>query len=167
MSELRKPSFWVSLFVTWLLLVAAYLLFTSNLQKEEVYAGLAVGVVATIASATLQSLGLVRFRPRGRDLIQAWRLPWYMVSGAWELTKALCQQLFTTAGCQSIVYAVPFDMGGDAPPDVSRRTLATVYTTLTPNFVILGFIPEQRLLLYHQVLQGPVLKMTEKLGARP
>jgi hypothetical protein len=50
---------------------------------------------------------------------------------------------------------------------VGRRVLAVGYTTLTPNFVVLGIARKQGLLLYHQVLAGEVLEMTRKLGARP
>lgn len=168
MAELRKPSYWLSLFVTWVILVGVYLLFTSNLEKAEVYTALGAAAVAAAASAIFDSLGVVAFRPRLRDLAQAWRIPWYMVEGTWELGRAMGRQLFTRDGASSIVYAVPFEMGSpDNPADAARRALAIFYTTITPNFVVLGFVSEQRIMLYHQVLPGPVLQMTVNLGARP
>lgn len=164
----NRPSWTVYLvgcLFTYAALSGLWLLFTANLSKPEILVGLGAAAVATAATMIFQSVALVAFRPRLRDWAQAWRIPWYMIKGMWELLQALGRQLFTQAGTESIVYAVPFDVGGDDSASAGRRALAITYTTLTPNFVIIGIVREQRLLLYHQVVTGPVVEMTRKLGA--
>jgi len=168
MAELRTPFYWVGIFFTWVILIGVYLLFTSNLQKPEVYVGIGAAAIAATASAVFESLGVVAFRPRLLDLLRAWRIVGYMFSGSWELLKAMAMQIFTRPGAQSIVFAVPFDLGEDDDPRAAaRRALAIIYTTMTPNFVVLGLDRKNRLMLYHQVLSGPVLEITKELGAKP
>ena len=67
----------------------------------------------------------------------------------------------------SLMLAVPFDMGGDDPESHARRALAVTLTTLTPNAVVLGFVPEPGLMLLHQIMPAKLSRMTINLGARP
>ena len=150
---------------TYAALFGLWLLFTSQVTKPEVCIGLGAAAVGTVGAMLFEAVGLIKFNPRLRDWMQGWRIPWYMLEGTWELLQALCKQLFTKDGTPSIVYAVPFDVGGDDSVSAGRRALAITYTTLTPNFVVVGIVAEQRLLVYHQVIPGPVLEMTKKLGA--
>jgi hypothetical protein len=147
---------------------AIYLLYASTLAPTELVVGIGATVVSTIAAGVFGATGIVQFRPRLRDLLQCWRIPWYSVEGTVELFRALARQLFTTQGAQSLVRAVPFAVGKDDDPQaIARRALAVAYTTMTPNFIVFGVARNQALLLYHQVLSGPVLKMTINLGANP
>lgn len=61
--------------------------------------------------------------------------------------KALGKQLFTKKGADSLIRAVPFEVGDDDAHSAARRALAVTYTTLTPNFVVLGIAHKQALLL--------------------
>lgn len=147
---------------------AIYLLYASTLAPTELVAGIGAAVVSAIAASVFGAMGIVQFRPRFRDLVECWRIPWYAVEGTVELFRALARQLFTSKGADSLVRAVPFAVGEDDDPKaMARRALAVAYTTMTPNFVVFGITHNQALLLYHQVLSGPVLKMTINLGANP
>ena len=152
---------------TYVVLYGGYLLFASTLTKPELFAGLACALVATVAAGVFGTVGIVHFKPTLRELLQAWRLPACAVQGTWQLFKALARQLFTKRGADSAIRSVAFQVGGDDPHSAARRALAVTYTTLTPNFVVLGIAHKQELLLYHQVLPGEVLQMTTNLGARP
>ncbi|MDB5329395.1 MAG: hypothetical protein JWP03_546 [Phycisphaerales bacterium] len=163
----RSASYWFSVAATWLILSGLYLLFTSNLQKEEVFTGLAAAAVATVGSTVCQSLGLVAFRPRWRDLRQAWRVPWSILHDTGLILLAIWKQLFTREGAPSIVLAVPFEVGDQSPAACARRALALLYTTMTPGTVVLGIVDEQRLMLAHQIVPEPVTEMERQLGARP
>ncbi|HEX5245016.1 MAG TPA: hypothetical protein VFW23_17285 [Tepidisphaeraceae bacterium] len=170
MSSDRKHSpalFVLACFLTYVILVGLWLLFTSNLAKPELYVGLGAAAIATIATIVFEAVGLIHFRPRFIDLLQAWRLPWYALQGSYEILKGIALQIFTADGAPSIVIAVPYEAVGEDHASAARRALAVGYTTLTPNFVVLGIVMEQRLMLYHQILPGPVLQMTINLGARP
>ena len=157
--------------VSWLIsclgLFGLYLLFASQLIKSEVVGGIGAAIAATVAAGVLGTVGTVKFRPRVGDVLEAWRIPYYAVQGTFELFKALGLQLFTSRGADSLVQAVSYEVGGEDPTDCAPRTLALLYTSMTPNFVVLGVVHKQRLLLYHQVVRGDVLQMTINLGARP
>lgn len=167
MSEQRRKVSWLAWLSTYVALYGVYLLFVSTLTKPELIAGIATALLATIASGVFGAVGIVHFTPTLRQLLEAWRLPYYAVQGSWELAKAFAKQLFTKQGAESLVRAVQYEVGDDGPHAAARRALAVTYTTLTPNFVVLGIAHQQQLLLYHQVLAGDVLQMTINLGARP
>ncbi len=112
-------------------------------------------------------LRLVKVSPSFWQIAEVWRIPWYGVSGTWEILQGIGKQLFTKNGAASYLAAVPFEVGSDSPACAGRRTLAVLYTTMTPNFVVIGIIPEQALLLYHQIVPGEVLAITRNLGAKP
>lgn len=164
----RKHRVWPpALLLTCGMLYGIYLLFASSLDRTELLAGIGAAIVATIATTTVDLLGIVRFRPALRDLMQAWRIPWYLVEGTYEIFQGLSRQLFTRGGADSVVRAVRFKVGGDDSRSAALRALAVIYTTITPNFIVFGIVRKQRLLLYHQILPGDVLQMTINLGAEP
>jgi hypothetical protein len=94
------------------------------------------------------------------------RLPKGVVLGSWQLLYALALQIFTKQGAGSLLRAVPFNVGDDDPKSTARRVLAVVYTTATPNSVVLGIDKKNQSMLYHQVLSSPISQMTKDLGAR-
>lgn len=145
-----------------------YLAFTGNMGKRELVASGISSLLASIATARLATSAELRFHLRFRDWIRAWRMPGYLVSGTGEVFIALAHQLFAHKGAASLLAKVPFEIGDkEDPAEAGRRALATFYTTATPNFVVLGLIEEQGVMLYHQVLPGKVLTMAKELGARP
>lgn len=161
-----RRSAWIIGCVSGIGLAGLYLAFTSNVGWRELITSVLVGVISTVASLVFSTAGDVRFRFRFRDVIQGWRLLWYAFSGTFEVLHGLMKQLFTRDGAPSFLAAAPFQMGEkESPVEAGRRALAVTYTTGTPNFVVLGLVEEQRLLLYHQIIPGEVLTMTRKLGA--
>jgi multisubunit Na+/H+ antiporter MnhE subunit len=165
-TRLRSASYWFSVAATWLILSGLYLLFTSNLQKAEVFTGLVAAAIATVGSAVCQSLGLIAFRPRWRDLSQFWRVPWAILHDTGLVLLAIPIQLFARGGAPSVVLALPFDTGDDSPPACARRALALLYITMSPGTVAMGIVHEQRLLLIHQIFPEPVTELERKLGVR-
>lgn len=158
---------WTTWAVVWLLHLGLWFLFVAQLSIDELLAGMAAAAVATAAAAVFEALGLVKFRPLLRSLVQAWRIPWYLITGTGEIFHGLAKQLFTAGGAPSTLRAVPFVVGGHDSESTARRALAVTYTTITPNFIVLGIVSEQGLMLYHQILPGKVLPITKQLGARP
>lgn len=145
-----------------------YLAFTSNAGWRELIAAVMTGTIATLATMVFATAGDVRFSFRLRDVIQAWRLPWYAIEGTFEVFEGLGKQLFSRGGAPSFLGAVRFEIGErESLKDAGRRALAITYTTATPNFVIIGFVEEQGLLLYHQIIPGEVRQMTRSMGANP
>jgi hypothetical protein len=61
---------------------------------------------------------------------------------------------------------VPFDSGGDDPESAARRALAIMYTTIPPNFVVVGIDRKKNLMLVHQVSPTPTPLIAKRLGAK-
>jgi hypothetical protein len=97
----------------------------------------------------------VGFSPRLRQAIALWRLPWYVLSGTWEMFTILAKDL---AGKHpgSFFRATPFDRAEGRVGD-SQVVLATAYTTVAPNFIVIGVSEDK--LLFHQVEQSDVPRM--------
>ncbi len=162
----KKP--WVIWMATWLVHVPLWLSFAANIGWREIVAGSISAAIATVAVAMYAWKGKVCFTLRWRDIVQAWRVPWSALTGTGTVLYGLFRQLFTRDGAPSFLGAVSFDVGGmDDPAAAGRRALAVAYTSFTPNSVVLGIVPGQRLLLYHEIIPDDVSTTTRKLGANP
>lgn len=148
--------------------LGAWLLFTGKFTRAELVVGVACALVATVASEIAWGTHLTAFGADPRALAQAYYLPGLMLSGTFEIFKVLFRHLFTRHKAESLMLAVDFDCGApDDPHAAARRALAVGYTTMTPNFVILGIDEKKGRMLYHQIAKSDVPKMTQKLGAKP
>jgi hypothetical protein len=142
-----------------------WLAFTQRLTSTELAAGALAACVAGTASLIVWSHNLATFRGEARALAQVWRLPKYALTGTWEILSVLAAHL---AGrrAPSLLGCVRYEDRGDDPRSRARRALAVAYTTITPNFLVLGVDLERGLLWYHQLRRSPVPRMTVNLGAR-
>jgi multisubunit Na+/H+ antiporter MnhE subunit len=147
---------------------AAWLLFVEKFSADELAAGAVCSLVATFASEIAWGTHLTAFGGDLDALAQARYLPWLMLSGTFEIFAVLFRHLFTRNKADSLMLAVEFEpCDPDEPRDAARRALAVAYTTMTPNFIILGIDQRKRRMLYHQIKRSDVPKMTQNLGARP
>jgi multisubunit Na+/H+ antiporter MnhE subunit len=146
----------------------AWLLLVEKLDPAELVVGAICATIAAVASELAWGTHLNRFSGNVRALLQAWHLPWLMLSGTWEIFKVLFRHLFTRHKADSLMLAVDFDAGApDDANDAMRRALAVGYTTMTPNFVVIGIDQAKGRMLYHQLARSEVPKMARNLGARP
>ncbi len=146
----------------------AWLLFTGKFTAAELVVGAVCSLGAAFASEIAWGAHLTAFGADPGALAQAYHLPWLMLTGTVEIFKVLFRHLFTRHKAGSLVLAVEFDAGAtDDPHDAARRALAIGYTTMTPNFVVIGIDDDKRRMLYHQLAKSDVPRMTRKLGARP
>src|SRR5256714_5941940 len=147
-------------FVTWFLLVG-------RLGTDEAWAAIPGSLLAAIATWVVLEQHVVGFSDRAGYLLEAWRLPGYMITGSIEIFRVLLRQLFAGKPAASLLLAVPYDALGDDPGDAAKRALAIAYTTSTPNFIVLGIDHRRGMLVFHQIERGPILAMLKRLGARP
>ncbi len=145
--------------------LALWRMFTDSPSWHE----LAVGIVATALTvlffANVLRTETLNLELRGRDLLQLWRIPWYILSGCWEITWLLLKDLAgKPAG--SFYRDCGFKTSRRDPTLVGRTALAVAYTTTAPNFIVIGVDPEQSLMLFHQLERSTVPKMTQALGAQ-
>jgi hypothetical protein len=101
------------------------------------------------------------------DIIQGWRIPWYIVSGVYEVVVILVKDLLGIKRADSFYRVSGFRTGNSDPQLVARRVLATFYTTMAPNFIVIGIDVKQSRMLFHQLERSSVPLMTKALGAQP
>ncbi len=150
--------------VALLLVTALWLLFTGSLNRDEWIVG-GLSVVATMAFLTV----VYRHELQGldfswRDALALWRTPWYLLSGIGEITLVLLKDLAGTRA-ESIFRVCGFRTAKDDPRLVTRRALATAYTSIAPNFIVVGVDYRQSRMLFHQIKRSSVPIMTKQLGA--
>ncbi|HLJ75966.1 MAG TPA: hypothetical protein VKT75_01060 [Acidobacteriaceae bacterium] len=145
-------------------LAVFWLAFIADLQPDDLYVGIPA-VILSVAFAFFSIRRLpIRFRPTLRDLMQLWRLPWYIVSGIAEIAWVLAKDLVGKRA-ESLFRAAPWYPNGDDGHDIALRSLAVAYTTVAPNFIIVGIDRERGRMLFHQVSESSVPIMTQRLGA--
>lgn len=144
-----------------------WMLFVSRWSWTEAIAGLLAAVIATIAATEVWLGRLVDLRANWRNVIELWRMPKYALTGSWDILVVLVRHLLRIEEAPSLMFWVPFDVGDEDGEASMRRALAIAYTTMTPNFVVVGIDRENRRLVFHQMRKRPLLEMTKRLGARP
>ncbi|HZP22985.1 MAG TPA: hypothetical protein VFB04_06035 [Terriglobales bacterium] len=124
--------------------------------------------MATAGTAIIDVQYPSRFVPSLGELLSFWRLPWYLLSGTWEIMKVAVTDLLGTDPAESLFRVSLFAAEKkDDERAVARRVLAVTYTTVAPNFIVLGINSSDQKLLFHQIKRSSVPKMTQRLGAKP
>jgi len=148
-------------------MAAEWILLVAGLKRDEMIVG-ALCVMASVLFLQFvyrcedQALDL-----RLHDLIQAWRLPGYILKEGWTITRILLKDLAGVKRAGSFYRVCGFKTGKYDPLLIARRVLATAFTTMAPNSIIIGIDYEQSRMLFHQLERGSVPKMTQELGALP
>lgn len=165
-SEPRRLSAGV-LILSLLVMAAEWILLVAGLKRDEMI----VGALAILAAGLF--LHLVyrsehqRLEIPLRDLLQAWRLPWYILNESLLITWILLKDVAGVQRAGSFYRVCGFKTSKSDPVLIGRRVLATAYTTMAPNSLVLGIDYEQSRMLFHQLQRTPVPKMTQALGAQP
>lgn len=149
--------YWAASFCLWLL-------FVNTTREHELWLAAASSVIAAFAAEVVRAQPFADFRPRIGWLIQAWREPWYILEGCATIFWVFIKHFFSPE--PSVLREVVFDPGGSDRASAARRALAITYTTVPPNFVVLGIDFEKRVMLVHQVRETETPTMTRNLGAR-
>ena len=142
-----------------------WVLFVASVHVHEMF----VGLFATLASIVF-CVFVWRCRQRHlklcvRDLVQGWRIPWYLVSGVVEITWVLFKDVLHVSPAKSLFRVSGFEPSSD-PEGMARRVLAVAYTTVAPNFIVLGIDECSHRMLFHQIERSDVPRMTQNLGAK-
>jgi hypothetical protein len=101
------------------------------------------------------------------DIVKGWRIPWYILSGIFEIVAILAKDLVGIKRADSFYRVSGFTTSKSDPQLVARRILATFYTTMAPNFIVIGIDFRQSRMLFHQLKRSSIPQMTKALGARP
>lgn len=162
--EVRKLAltFWLTLPVFY----GLWLFFTGTFSLHELEIGILAALLASAGMVVVANYYSVPFSPTAKDLLALWRLPWYLLSGTWEVFFVAARDLVGSKGAKSVFRISPFDAGSkDDPRRTARRLLAVLYTTIAPNFIVVGINASDQKMLFHQIERSSVPKMTRQLGA--
>lgn len=147
------------------LLAVTWIAFVGTVHLHESIVGAVVVVLSSAFAALVYRYERFPFALRWRDVRQCWRIPWYILSGCWEITFLLGKDL---AGqrAESLVRVCGFRTGLRDPVLVQRTALAIAYTTTAPNFIVIGIDRHQNHMIFHQIARSGIPKMTQALGAQ-
>lgn len=170
-SRSHRPE-WLLAGLSWLVEYAIALVFwfllVAKLELHELLVGAIAAAVAATASHVVRRQHVIDIGAHARDFAQVVRLPRYAIEGTWEVLSVLMRQLAGCGEAQSLLREVPFDVGeADDRRAATRRALACAYTSMTPNFLVLGFDVRRGRMIFHQVRWSSIPEMTKRLGARP
>ena len=161
-SRYLSPSVLLSLPVFYL----CWIIFVGNFTFQELLVGLVASLLAATGLLTIDVSYPARFSPALTELLSLWRLPWYLLSGTSEIVAVAAKDLIGFSRAKSLFRVVPFNAGQqDDAHDTARRVLAVAYTTIAPNFIVLGINPSDQKLLFHQIERSSVPRTTVNLGA--
>lgn len=139
--------------------MACWLLLVASVPIHELLLGAGSTILTVCVSALAWREIGVHSSPTFRQVIAVWRLPWYILTGTWEMIFILARDAAgKTPG--SLYRAAPFhpDEGRKGVPQI---VLATAYTTVAPNFIVIGVARER--LLFHQIEQSGVPRMVRDI----
>lgn len=149
-----------------LLMAAGWILLVSGCKRDEMIVGaLAVAAAAIFLRRAFQ-VASERLDLQVRDMLSALHLPWMMLSDAWLVTVVLFKDLLHIESAGSFYRVHGFRTAIHDPLLVARRVLAIVYTTSTPNSIVIGIDPAQSRMMVHQLRRAPTSQLERDLGAQ-
>jgi len=151
--------------VEFVLLIILWMMFVSLLQWNELLAGLAAAAIGAVADGVVKATDFARFRPRLSHAALILTTPWYVLTGTLAVFGELARHLAGKPPRTEFV-VVPFDGGADDVESSARRALATAYTTISPNSIVIGIDRERGFLLLHSLPPSPTPWITRQLGAK-
>jgi multisubunit Na+/H+ antiporter MnhE subunit len=144
-----------------------WIVFVGTFSSHELMIGVVGAVLASVGLSVINLYYPARFSPTLMDLLSILRLPWYLISESWEITIVAIKDLVGIQSAKSLFRVVPFRAGDqDDPHATARRVLVVSYTTMSPNFIVLGVNTSDQKLLFHQIERTSIPKMAQQLGAQ-
>ncbi len=145
---------------------ALWIILVGGTKRNEVWVGGGVLVLSVAFLYKVWQVEPLKLDLRIKDLAQGWRIPWYVVSGVYEMIIILTKDLGGLKRADSLYRVSKFRTPRPDSLFIARRVLATAYTTTAPNFIVIGVDPQQGRMLFHQLKRSSIPKMTEALGAQ-
>jgi hypothetical protein len=144
--------------IEWILLVA-------GIRAHEMIVGGGSVLASTLFLAVVLKMSTLNLDFRVSDVVQCWRIPWYVLRDCYTITAVLFRDVLTSRRAKSLYMVSGFKTSKDDPRLLARRVLATIYTTTSPNSIVIGIDFHQSRMLFHQIEHSSVSKMTKNLGA--
>lgn len=148
-----------------LLMAAEWVLLVASTRPHEMIVGAGSVLVSALFLRVVTKMSPIALDFHLSDVAEGWRIPWYVLSDCYTISVVLLRDLFTSRRAGSFYRVSGFKTSKDDPRLIGRRVLATVYTTISPNSIVIDIDFRQSRLLFHQIERGGVSKMAKGLGA--
>ncbi|HEX4650348.1 MAG TPA: Na+/H+ antiporter subunit E [Granulicella sp.] len=144
----------------WILLVA-------GTKPHELIVGAVSVSAAALFLYQVKRSEKLELRFRLADVTTGWRVPGYLAVDIWVITKILVLDLLRIKRTGSHYRVWGFKTSKKSPVLAARRVLATLYTTTTPNSIVVGIDYERQRILIHQMERSRLTATERELGAKP
>ena len=145
---------------------ALWILFVAGVKPQEMIVG-AICISLTIAfSWYVAGQCSVEVRLRWTDVAQIRAVPWCILRDTGTILYVLAKDVLRVAPAESLYFAVPYTEISHKPAAIGERVLAVLYTTATPNSIVIGIDLKTRQMLFHQLKKSDIPTMTRHLGAQ-
>ncbi len=161
----KKTSKFLLATIAIVLMAAEWILLVAGIRAHEMIVGVGSVVASALFLTVVLKMSTLNLDFRMSDVVQCWRIPWYVLSDCYTITVVLCRDLFTSRRAESLYLVSGFKTAKDDPRLIARRVLATIFTTTSPNSIVIGIDFNQSRMLFHQIERSSVSKMTKNLGA--
>lgn len=152
---------------TLLLIVMLWIIFVGGVRRDEMIVGIGVLIGSVAFLYLVWRTETLNLDFKFQDIVQGWRIPWYIVSGIYEIILVLIWDLIHVKCADSLYRIGRFEPSKGDPRLEARRVLATFYTTMAPNFIVIGIDEHRNRTLFHQLKRSNIPKMKKALGAQP
>jgi hypothetical protein len=156
-----------TVFLILALMAGEWVMLVAGVKRNEMI----VGLVAVLFACAFLCLVIrsqdMEYNFTLRDISTIWRVPWSILTNTFTLCSVLAKDVFGRERAGSYYRVSGFKTSKGDPTLVAKRVLATAYTTVSPNSIVIGIDYEQSRLLLHQVKRAEVSEMTKQLGGQP
>jgi multisubunit Na+/H+ antiporter MnhE subunit len=149
------------------ILAGGWILLVAGLKPHELIVGAVSVGAATLFLYEVKQSDTLDLRFRIADVATGWRVPGYLILDLWVITKVLVLDFLRIERAESHYRVWRFKTSKEDPVQAARRVLATVYTSVTPNSIVVGVDYDQQRILIHQMQPSALTAMQRELGAKP
>src|SRR5438034_1732707 len=132
-----------------------WLLLTSTVDKAEAIVGAGASCFAATAAEIVRARRPFGFRPKAAWLRRVWLVPIRIAVESLQASVVLVNHVTGRRRVRGTFRAIEFRHGGTGAVDGARRAMTTVVTSVSPNTYVIGFDPNEDVVLVHQLRPDP------------
>ena len=149
-----------------LLIALLWIVFVGGARPDETIVGAGVAVFSLGFLYQIWRTETLNIDLHTRDLAQGWRIPWDVSTDVCAIIAVLVKDLFGVKRAGSFYRVSGFKTRRSDPRFAARRVLATFYTTMSPNCIVIGIDYRRGRMLFHQLKRSSIPKIAQALGAK-
>lgn len=153
--------------LTLTVMAALWIVLVGGTRLDEMIVGFGVILLSSAFLYQVWRTETLKIRLAPQDIALGWSIPWQVFTDVCQIIAVLAANVFRHKRTGSFYRVVKFRTSQSDSRLIGRRVLATFYTTMAPNSIVIGIDPDQNRMLLHQLKRSGIPKMTQALGARP